>query len=112
MSANTPNQPAILEWRAISLYKIVRYADDFVILCRSEAEAETALGRVRAWTEENGLNLQPEKTHLGNCLDKGQVFDFLGYRFECGRRFVRKKSMKALMDKIRMKTERSRGGSL
>lgn len=62
--------------------------------------------------QENGLSLHPEKTHLGNCLDKGQGFDFLGYRFECGRRFVRKKSMKALKDKIRMKTERARSGSL
>ncbi|MBF0214358.1 MAG: group II intron reverse transcriptase/maturase [Magnetococcales bacterium] len=93
-------------------YKMVRYADDFVVLCRSKDEAEAALGQVCAWTEGNGLNLHPEKTHLGNCLDKGQGFDFLGYRFECGRRFVRKKSLKALADKIRMKTERSRSGSL
>lgn len=93
-------------------YRIVRYADDFVILCRSKDEAETALGQVRAWTEANGLMLHPEKTHLGNCLEKGQGFDFLGYRFECGRRFVRKKSLRALMDRIRMKTMRTRSGSL
>mgnify|MGYP001549948611 CR=1 FL=1 len=91
---------------------MVRYADDFVILCQSEEEAETALGQVREWVEANGLTLHPDKTHLGNCMERGQGFEFLGYRFESGRRMVRQKSLKALKDKIRMKTRRSRGVSL
>lgn len=93
-------------------YKIVRYADDFVILCRSKEEAEIALGQVRAWTKENGLHLHPDKTHLGNCLEDGQGFDFLGYHFETGRRTVRNKSLMALKDRIRQRTKRTCGGSL
>lgn len=93
-------------------YRMVRYADDFVILCRSAEEAAAALSEVRAWTEENGLSLHPEKTHMGDCREKGQGFEFLGYRFEAGRRTVRKKSLKALKDKIRAKTIRTKGKSL
>ncbi|CAK0777423.1 hypothetical protein CCP3SC15_570015 [Gammaproteobacteria bacterium] len=63
-------------------------------------------------TEANGLTLHPEKTHVGDCQQSGQGFEFLGYRFEGGRRWVRKKSRKALRDKIREKTRRNRSGSL
>jgi RNA-directed DNA polymerase len=93
-------------------YKMVRYADDFVILCRSAEEAEEALRRVTAWTTENGLTLHPDKTRIGDAREPGQGFDFLGYRFEGGRRFVRKKSLKAFKDKVRAKTGRTRGESL
>ncbi len=93
-------------------YRMVRYADDFVVVCRAAEEAEAALAEVRAWVEGNGLTLHPDKTRVGNCLEAGQGFDFLGYRFETGRRWVRKKSLKAMMDKLRSKTGRKRGVSL
>lgn len=93
-------------------WKMVRYADDFVILCRTEAEARAALCEVRDWVEANGLSLHPEKTRLGDCRQPGQGFDFLGYRFEAGCRLVRKKSLTALKDKVRSRTVRSRGDSL
>jgi RNA-directed DNA polymerase len=93
-------------------YRMVRYADDFVILCATEAEAWTALDQVRAWVAENGLTLHPDKTRVGDCRQPGQGFDFLGYRFEAGCRFVRDKSLRAFRDKIRAKTGRSRGDSL
>lgn len=93
-------------------YKMVRYADDFVILCQSASQAHKALQEVKAWVEENGLNLHPDKTHIGNCLEWGQGFDFLGYRFEAGKRWVRNKSLKAFKDKVREKTKRSRGDSI
>ena len=93
-------------------YKMVRYADDFVVLCRTRDEAEAALARIRRWAQLNGLTLHPDKTHVGNCMEKGQGFEFLGYRFESGRRFVRRKSLKALKDKIRQKTKRTRGESM
>jgi RNA-directed DNA polymerase len=93
-------------------HRMIRYADDFVILCRDEAEARAALDRVRAWVAENGLTLHPGKTHVADCRQAGQGFDFLGYRFENGRRFVRRKSLKAFKDKVRAKTGRSRGDSL
>jgi RNA-directed DNA polymerase len=92
--------------------RMVRYADDFVILCRTEAEAQDALRQVEAWVAENGLTLHPDKTRVGDSRQPVQGFDFLGYRFEAGRRLVRKKSLKALKDKVRMKTGRSRGDSL
>jgi len=91
---------------------MVRYADDFVILCRSQQEAMEALEVVRKWTAENGLTLHPEKTHVCDSSEPGQGFEFLGYRFSNGKRWVRKKSMKALRDKIRLKTPRSNGHSL
>ena len=92
--------------------RMVRYADDFVILCRSEAEARAALCQIEAWVAANGLALHPDKTRVGDCRQPGHGFEFLGYRFEAGRRLVRKKSLQALRDKVRAKTGRSRGDSL
>ena len=91
---------------------MVRYADDAVVLCRSREQAEAALARLRTWVTANGLTLHPDKTHVGDCRVEGQGFEFLGYRFEAGRRQVRKKSLAALRDRIRAKTKRSRGQSI
>jgi RNA-directed DNA polymerase len=83
-----------------------------VVLCRSAEDAQAALAEVRAWVEVNGLSLNAEKTHVGNCRQWGQGFDFLGYHFEVRRRWVRRKSLKAMHDRIRMRTKRTRGDSL
>jgi len=64
-------------------WEMVRYADDFVILCRSQAEAQAALDAVRAWVNEAGLTLHTEKTRIVNATQPGG-FDFLGYHFERG----------------------------
>jgi len=93
-------------------YRMVRYADDFVVLCRTAQQAQAALNEVRGWVEQNGLRLNADKTQVGDCRQAGQGFEFLGYRFEAGRRWVRPKSFKALRDRIRMKTQRTRGDSL
>jgi RNA-directed DNA polymerase len=95
-------------------YKMVRYCDDFVILCRTQAEAEAALALAQAWTQQHGLRLHPEKTRIveSSQADHGSGFDFLGYRFAGGRRYVKPKSLKALRDKIRQKTGRTRSGTL
>ena len=93
-------------------YRMVRYADDFVVLCKSHAEAAAALVEIRAWVAENGLRLHPDKTHVGDCRIPGEGFEFLGYRFEAGRRWVRKKSLTRLKDRIRERTRRTRGESL
>jgi RNA-directed DNA polymerase len=61
---------------------------------------------------QNGLHVSPEKTHIGNSLEDGHGFEFLGYRFEGGRRNVRSKSLKGIKDKIRAKTRRTRGDSI
>jgi RNA-directed DNA polymerase len=93
-------------------YQMVRYADDFVVLCRSVEEAQAALAEVKAWIEDHGLSLNAEKTHVGDCRQWGQGFEFLGYHFEVGRCWVRRKSSKSMHDRIRMRTKRTRGDSL
>lgn len=93
-------------------YRMVRYADDFVILCPNAEQAHAAREEVKAWVEANGLTLHPDKTHVGDCRIEGQGFEFLGYRFEAGQRWVRKKSLQRFKDKIRQKTRRTRGDSM
>jgi RNA-directed DNA polymerase len=96
-------------------HEMVRYADDFVILCRSQAEAEQALATIRQWCEAEGLTLHPTKTRIVDVRTAG--FDFLGYRFQTTRRgrltrWPRKKSAQKLKDTIRAKTKRANGRSL
>lgn len=100
---------------AVRGYEMVRYADDFVILCRSQAEAEAALAEVRQWCEAEGLHLHPTKTRIVDARVEG--FDFLGYHFATTRRgdrtqWPRKKSLDKLKDTIRAKTKRQNGHSL
>jgi RNA-directed DNA polymerase len=92
-------------------WELVRYADDFVILCRSEAEAQAALSQVRAWVEEAGLVLHPEKTRVVNAAQPGG-FDFLGYHFERGMKWPRKKSLLKLKERVRAMTSRLDGRNL
>ena len=91
-------------------YEMVRYADDFVILCQSKEDAERALAEVQQWTAQAGLSLHPEKTRLIDTASDS--FEFLGYRFEKGRRYARDKSRKKLRDSIRAHTLRKSGVSL
>jgi RNA-directed DNA polymerase len=93
-------------------YEMVRYADDFVVMCATEPQARAALAAIEAWTAAVGLQLHPDKTKVGNCLRPGEGFEFLGYRFEAGRRHVRKKSLLALRERVRAKTRRTSGASL
>jgi RNA-directed DNA polymerase len=93
-------------------YRMVRYADDFVVLCRTAEQANAALEEVKVWMGQNGLSLNADKTHVGDCRQEGQGFEFLGYRFEAGRRWVRPKSFKGLRDRIRVTTKRTSGDSL
>ena len=95
---------------ARSGFEMVRYADDFVILCRSPEEATQALKLVEEWVVENGLILHPTKTKVVDATIDG--FDFLGYRFEGGMRRPRAKSLEKLKETIRAKTKRTNGDSL
>src|SRR6516165_7111194 len=88
-------------------FEMVRYADDFIILCRSPEEATQALARVQAWTAAAGLTLHPTKTRIVDATK--EAFEFLGYRFEKGKRYPRDKSMQKLKDTIRAKTKRTTG---
>jgi RNA-directed DNA polymerase len=101
-----------LDWQmARHGFEMVRYADDFIVLCRSQEQAQAALELVRAWVEANGLKLHPTKTRLVDASLAGG-FDFLGYHFERGMRWPRKKSMDKLKESIRYKTRRSDGRSM
>ena len=92
-------------------YEMVRYADDVVILCGSETEAQQALAQLDALLRGRGLQLHPEKTRVVNADEPGG-FDFLGYHFEQGQRWPRKKSLRKLKDNIRKVTRRTSGISL
>jgi RNA-directed DNA polymerase len=98
-------------------YAMIRYADDLVILCRTQQEAEEALQELRSWTEQAGLKLHPDKTRI---VDMGQVgagVEFLGYHFLRTRRgrlarMPRKKSLTKFKDAIRQRTRHCNGESL
>jgi len=91
-------------------WEMVRYADDFVILCRSEGEAREALEAVQQWTAQAGLTLHEQKTQVVDATVGG--FEFLGYRFERGQHWPRDKSVQKLKDAVRSKTRRTNGQSL
>ena len=90
---------------------MVRYADDFIILCESQEQAEQALGQVRQWVEKAGLTLHPTKTRIVDASQKGG-FDFLGYHFERGYRWPRQKSLDKFKEALRAKTRRTRPDSM
>ena len=101
-----------LDWHmAHKGFQMVRYADDFIVLCRSQEQAQAALELVKSWVEENGLRLHPTKTRLVDASRAGG-FDFLGYHFERGMKWPRKKSMDKLKETIRSKTRRTEGRSM
>ena len=89
---------------------MIRYADDFVILCRSREDADQALTKVQHWVEKNGLLLHPTKTKIVDARTDG--FDFLGYTFRGRLRLPRKKSLDKVKETIRAKTGRKNGNSL
>ena len=85
--------------------EMVRYADDFVVLCESQKEAEEVLEILRQWVAAVGLRLHPTKTRIVDASQKGG-FDFLGYHFERGHRWPRQKSIDKFRETIREKTRR------
>ena len=103
-------------------WQMVRYADDFVILCDSQADAQRALADVKHWTGQTGLVLHPTKTRIVDLGQAGNSVDFLGYRLQrhddqrTGRsrilRLVRPKSLTKVRDAIRDRTKRTNGTGL
>lgn len=91
-------------------FAMVRYADDFVILCKTREDAERALEMVRQWVGENGLTLHPAKTRLVDT--RSEAFEFLGYRFRGDLRVPRSKSRAKFKAAVREKTRRTNGHSL
>lgn len=91
--------------------EMVRYADDAVILCKTEEEAQHALQSLQEWVTNAKLVLHPEKTRIVDVNQPGG-FDFLGYHFERGWKKPRKKSLQKFKDTIRNNTRRTNGNSL
>ncbi len=92
-------------------HELTRYADDQVILCRSEQEAVAALALLRDAMARRGLTLHPEKTRVVDMSEPGG-FDFLGYHFEAGEKWPRTKSLAKLKDNVRALTKRNNGHSM
>ena len=90
---------------------MIRYADDFIILCRSQAEAQEASAEVAAWVTEAGLVLHPSKTRIVDASQPGG-FDFLGWHFERGWKWPREKSVARFKEVLRAQTPRTHGQSL
>ena len=96
---------------------MVRYADDLVILCPSQEQAQTALAELHQWSQDAGLTLHPDKTCCVDMNVAGSGFDFLGYHFARTRkgkldRWPRAKSLRKLKASIRAVTQRRNGHSL
>ena len=65
-------------YRNISKYVVVRYADDFVVLCKTKEDAEEVPKLLEDYLDSRGLTLSPEKTLITHLNDG---FDFLGINF-------------------------------
>jgi RNA-directed DNA polymerase len=110
--------------RCAHLGELVRYADDFVVVCKSRGECERALARVREILGRLGLELHPEKTRVVELFDGKEGFDFLGCYLRkrmSGRiwererkrvyflnRWPSKRAMKRVRQRIRELTSRGR----
>lgn len=95
----------VLDWHLQKQgYRFVRYADDFVVLCRSEQEAKEALVLVEQFlTARLGLSLSPEKTKVTR-FHEG--FTFLGFDIKSRYVRMRAKSVENFKTKIRNLTQR------
>lgn len=92
-------------------YRLVRYADDMVVLCRSREEAEAALAKLHELLEERQLQLHPEKTRLAHLMER-PGFQFLGYVFYDRFRDPRPSSEEKLFNTLRRKTKLNNGQSM
>ncbi|MCU0894488.1 MAG: reverse transcriptase domain-containing protein, partial [Rhodospirillales bacterium] len=88
-------------------WEMVRYADDFVVLCRTKEAAEAVLAFLGDWTQAAGLTLHPTKTRIVDVTSEG--FDFLGWHFRGHKKWPRQKSVRKLQDKLRPLTRRNNG---
>ena len=93
-----------LDWRLHDKgYRFVRYADDFVVVCSTKAQAEEAKDYVEHVLSNLGLELSREKTKI---TTYGKGYDFLGFTLSSRSRRMRGKSEKKFKDKIRELTVR------
>ena len=109
------------DWQARGCGVLVRYADDLVVMCRTESEARRALAVLQATLSELGLELKQAKTRIVHLAEGGEGFDFLGFhhRYVRGRtrrsrnitflaRWPSRQAMQHARDRIRELTARER----
>jgi RNA-directed DNA polymerase len=89
---------------------MVRYADDFVVLCRSESEAVSALAMLRDSVEAAGLTLHPTNTRIVD--SRSESFAFLGYSFRGEKIYPRRESLSKIKARLVQSTARTRSGSI
>lgn len=92
-------------------WEMTRYADDFIVQCRSRAEAQAALEQLKEWVQAAGLTLHPQKTRIVDASQPGG-FDFLGWHFERGWKWPREKSEQRLRESVRQQTRRTEGRAM
>jgi RNA-directed DNA polymerase len=93
-----------LDWRLEEAgYRFVRYADDFVVVCKTRQQAEAALAFVEEIMTDLGLALSPEKTKIASY---GKGYEFLGFRLSSRSRSMRSKSLENFKTKVRELTRR------
>src|SRR6202049_2355297 len=104
-------------------YQLTRYADDWVITCKSAAEARAAVEAARRILKQLGVELHPQKTRIVHVRDG---FEFLGYKIKRGKKklnlpeskirsqarqgalyaYPKEKSIRRFMDQVRQRTKR------
>jgi RNA-directed DNA polymerase len=96
----------LMDWQLEQAgYRFVRYADDFVVLCKSQRKAKEAMELIsNLLADEMGLTLSPEKTQI-TTFRKG--FAFLGFQIGAQTVRMRPKSLEKFKDKVRQITTRS-----
>ena len=97
--------------------RLIRYADDMVLMCRSRQEAVSARRELEEWMKAARLTLSAEKTRDADMNREGEHFDFLGYRFKRHRegrllKLIRPKSLQKLKDTVRKRTKRCNKNSM
>jgi group II intron reverse transcriptase/maturase len=103
-------------------YQLTRFADDWVVTCKSAAEARAAIGAAHRILKQLGVEIHPQKTRITH-VQYG--FEFLGYRIKRGKKlqlpvhkirsqaragamyaYPRAKSIRRFMDQVRQRTKR------
>ena len=103
-------------------YQLTRYADDWVITCKSAAEARSAIAAASKILKELGVELHPQKTRIVHVT---HGFEFLGYKIKRGKQlrlpaskirsqarsgalyaYPKEKSIRRFMDQVRARTKR------
>jgi len=94
-----------LDWFLVEKgYLFVRYADDFVVLCKTQPDAERALEEIRTYLEQMELQVSPEKTKI---CHYSEGFNFLGFSIKSRSVQIRPKSREKFKNKIKELTRRS-----